>query len=113
VGAAGAASNSRFARGEPVFVDNYYVSLALQFGPIVALATVTLIGVLLVRLVRDTAARPAVVPVAALAGLAASFLVLEAWEYDGAMLCLAAFVVTATVSSAPVAGPADVPAEGA
>ncbi|MEV4516364.1 hypothetical protein AB0K00_46320 [Dactylosporangium sp. NPDC049525] len=114
VGAAGAASNSRFAHGEPVFVDNYYVSLALQFGPVVALATVVLIGVLLVRLARDTATRPAaVVPVAVLAGLAASFLVLEAWEYDGAMLCLAAFVVATTVSSAPVAVPTDVPAEEA
>ncbi len=93
VGAVGAASNSRFAGGPWVFVDNYYVSLALQFGPVLAVAFVGLLVAALVWLRRRSADHPEyVLYLAVVVGLAASFLVIEGWEYDSAMACVAVFV---------------------
>ncbi|HEY2673867.1 MAG TPA: hypothetical protein VGJ07_26320 [Rugosimonospora sp.] len=93
VGAVGAASNSRVAAGSQVFVDNYVISVALQFGPVVAAVLVVLIVAALVRLCRRSVDRPTyVLYIAVVAGLAASFLLIESWEYDSAMACLAVFV---------------------
>jgi hypothetical protein len=92
-GAVGAASNSRLADGPQVFVDNYYVSVALQLGPVALVALLALIAYALVRLCRRSVDRPTdALHIAILAGLAGSFLVIEAWEYAGAMMCLALFV---------------------
>jgi hypothetical protein len=93
VGAVGAASNSRYAIGPRVFVDNYYVSLDLQFGPVLTVLLVALLGATLVWLWRRSIDHPTdVLYLAVVAGLAASFLVIEGWEYDSAMACLAVFV---------------------
>lgn len=95
-----------------VFVDNYFISLALQLGSPAALAVTLLLGYLLVRLWRGTADRPAsVLYIAVLAGLAGTSLVVEAWEYTGAMLVLALFVGYASIFS-PSAR-AEPPAAGA
>jgi hypothetical protein len=89
----GAATTSRVTSGPQVFVDNYFVSVALQFGPVLGVALVAAVGYALWRLCRRTADRPvSVLFVALLAGLACSFLVIEAWEYPGAMMCLGLFV---------------------
>ncbi|MGW1057422.1 O-antigen ligase family protein [Micromonospora rubida] len=93
IGGVGAATTSRVTAGPQVFVDNYFVSVGLQYGLWAIVVLVAGIGYGLVRLWRRTAAHPtSVLHVAVLAGLAASFLVIEAWEYPGAMMCLAAFV---------------------
>jgi hypothetical protein len=93
VGAVGAASNSRVAHGPQVFADNYFISLAMQFGPVVAVLVVVLLLAALVWLYRRSADHPdRVLYFAILVGLAASSLVIEAWEYEGAMACLAVFV---------------------
>lgn len=92
IGSVGAATNSRVATHQ-IFVDNYFVSVALQFGPV--LAGVLVVGVLagLVLLYRRSAGHPgAVLHLAVLAGLVCASLVIEAWEYPGAMLALAVFV---------------------
>jgi hypothetical protein len=92
LGGVGAATTSRVTSGPQVFVDNYFVSVALQFGPVMGVALVAAIGYALWRLWRRTAERPVTVLfVALLAGLACSFLVIEAWEYPGAMMCLGIF----------------------
>jgi hypothetical protein len=93
VGAVGASSNSRYAGGPRVFVDNYYVSLDLQFGPVLTVLLVALLGTALVWWWRRSVNHPTdVLYLAVAAGLAASFLVIEGWEYDSAMACLAVFV---------------------
>lgn len=95
-GAVGAATTSRIASGPQVFVDNYFVSVALQCGPVALAALLVLVVVLLVRLWRRSDRHAGhVVHIAVLAGLACSCLVLEAWEYAGAMSCLALFVAHA------------------
>lgn len=97
IGAAGAATVSRVASGDQIFVDNYFVSVAVQYGLPMMVALVIGIGYLLVRLWRRASTRPSAVPhLAVLTGLAAAFLVIEAWEYTGAMMCLAVFVVYGT-----------------
>jgi hypothetical protein len=93
IGGAGAATNSRVATGHQVFVDNYFVSLALQFGPVllIVIGAASLVG--LWWLWRRTAERPAFVVFLAVAiGLAAAFLLIEAWEYASAMVALALFI---------------------
>ncbi|MFB9234045.1 hypothetical protein ACFFWC_00590 [Plantactinospora siamensis] len=96
IGSVGAATSSRIASGQQVFVDNYYVSLALQFGPVVAVAVVAALGYALFRLWRRAATDPSAgLHFAILTGLAAASLVVEAWEYPGAMMCLAIFVAYA------------------
>ena len=93
VGAVGAATNSRVAGGPQLSVDNYYVSVALQFGPVALAGLVAAVGYALVRLWRGSAERPTyVLYLAVVAGLAVSFLVIDAWEYAAAMTCLALFV---------------------
>lgn len=92
IGAVGAATVSRVADGQQVFVDNYFVSVALQYGLPMMVALLGGIGFLLVRLWRRSAEHPSAVPlVAVLVGLSAASLVVEAWEYPGAMMCLAIF----------------------
>lgn len=94
VGSAGAATSSRIADSTPVFVDNYFVSLVLQFGPVLAAALVGWLGVTLVRLWRRSATDPGAVPyLAALAGFTCAALMIEVWEYPAAMLCLILFAV--------------------
>jgi hypothetical protein len=96
IGGAGAATNSRVASGHQVFVDNYFVSLALQFGPVLLIVLVAALLVGLWWLWRGTAERPAFVVFLAVAiGLASAFLLIEAWEYASAMLALALFVGSA------------------
>jgi len=96
IGGAGAATNSRVATGPQVFVDNYFVSLALQFGPVLFVALIAAFLVGLWWLWRGTAERPAFVVFLAVAiGLAGAFLLIEAWEYASAMLALALFVGSA------------------
>ena len=93
VGAVGAASNSRTATGPRIAVDNYFVSLALQLGPVLAVLFVALVVAALVWLWRRSVDHPTfVLYIGVVAGLAAAFLVIEAWEYDSAMACLAVFV---------------------
>ncbi|MCO1597946.1 hypothetical protein M8C17_22625 [Micromonospora sp. RHAY321] len=97
IGAAGAATVSRVASGEQIFVDNYFVSVALQYGLPMMAALIIGIGYLLVRLWRRASTRPSAVPwLAVLTGLAGAFLVIEAWEYTGAMMCLAVFAAYGT-----------------
>jgi hypothetical protein len=92
IGSAGAATYSRVAEGPSVFVDNYFVSLALQLGPLAAAALVGLFIFWLAKLRSRSPNHPgAALHIALLAGLACSFLVLESWEYAGAMFCLALF----------------------
>ncbi|MET7877717.1 O-antigen ligase family protein [Micromonospora profundi] len=93
IGAAGAATVSRAASGGQVFVDNYFVSVALQYGLPMMVALIAGIGYLLARLWRYASTRPSAVShLAVLTGLSAAFLVIEAWEYTGATMCLALFV---------------------
>ncbi|WP_446218776.1 hypothetical protein [Micromonospora sp. IBHARD004] len=109
LGGVGAATTSRVTSGPQVFVDNYFVSVALQFGPVLGVALVAAFGYALWRLCRRSAERPAsVLFIALLAGLACSFLVIEAWEYPGAMMCLGVFLAYGRCLDA--AGVADVPA---
>ncbi|MEU7770491.1 hypothetical protein AB0C44_04105 [Micromonospora taraxaci] len=92
IGGVGAATTSRVTSSQQIFIDNYFVSVVLQFGPVIGVALVAAIGYLLWKLWRRTAERPgSVLLVALLAGLASSFLVIEAWEYPGAMMCLGVF----------------------
>jgi hypothetical protein len=93
IGGVGAATNSRVAAGHQVFVDNYFVSVALQFGPVLFVAIVAALLVALWWLWRGTAERPTFVLFLAVAvGLAGAFLLIEAWEYASAMLALSLFV---------------------
>ncbi|MGS2616535.1 hypothetical protein ACVCAH_18700 [Micromonospora sp. LZ34] len=93
IGAAGAATVSRVAGGAQIFVDNYFVSVALQYGLPMMVVLVAAVGYLLFWLWRRSATRPsAVLHVAVLAGLSGACLVVEAWEYLGAMMGLAIFV---------------------
>ncbi|MFG1895547.1 hypothetical protein ACGFIP_16180 [Micromonospora zamorensis] len=92
IGGVGAATTSRVTSSQQIFIDNYFVSVALQFGPVLGVALLAATGYLLWKLWRRTAERPgSVLLVALLAGLACSFLVIEAWEYPGAMMCLGVF----------------------
>ena len=97
IGAVGAATTSRVASGTQVYVDNYYVSLAVQLGPVAAVALVALAAYALVRLWRRAGSQPALLaPVTVGCGLAAAFLLIEGWEYVGAMAALALFVAYPT-----------------
>ncbi|MEH1097894.1 O-antigen ligase family protein [Micromonospora sp. CPCC 205561] len=92
IGAVGAATVSRVASGQQVFVDNYFVSVALQYGLPMMVALLGGTGFLLARLWRRSAEHPSAVPlIAVLVGLCGASLVVEAWEYPGAMMCLAIF----------------------
>jgi hypothetical protein len=92
IGGAGAATYSRVAGSAPVFVDNYFLNLGLQFGPVVMGLFVVAVLVALVRLVRGCAAHPGwVMPIALLAGTVAASLVIDSWEFPAAMLALFLF----------------------
>jgi hypothetical protein len=92
-GSAGAATYSRAAGGEEVFVDNYFLNIAWQFGLVVLAGLLVLLVYTLKRLsARTRADHFAVVPLALLAGLAASALMLESWEFPGAMMALGLFL---------------------
>jgi hypothetical protein len=94
IGGVGGATFSRVANGPHVFVDNYFVSVALQFGPLAMVALAAVIIFSLIRLRRRSAENPTyVLHIAVLVGLTCSFLVIESWEYRAAMMCLALFVV--------------------
>ncbi|NJC14384.1 hypothetical protein F4558_004210 [Micromonospora profundi] len=113
IGAAGAATVSRAASGGQVFVDNYFVSVALQYGLPMMVVLIAGIGYLLVRLWRYASTLPSAVShLAVLTGLSAAFLVIEAWEYTGATMCLAVFVAYGNhldpLPPAPVAPAVDV-----
>ncbi|MEH0818625.1 MULTISPECIES: hypothetical protein [unclassified Micromonospora] len=109
IGSVGAATSSRIASGQQIFVDNYFVSLALQLGPVLAVAVVVALGWALWRLWRRGAEdQTAVPPTAILVGLACASLMIEAWEYPGAMMCLALFLAYALRPAPAPAPPAPV-----
>ncbi|MET8148633.1 hypothetical protein ACIBSW_35375 [Actinoplanes sp. NPDC049668] len=94
IGGAGAATYSRVADSPPVFVDNYYLNLGLQFGPVVMAVLIAAVVGALAWLAKNSAARPQwVMPIALVAGLAAASLVIDTWEFQAAML--AAFLFCA------------------
>ncbi|MDG4825204.1 hypothetical protein O7635_25440 [Asanoa sp. WMMD1127] len=96
IGSAGAATYSRVADSPQLFVDNYFISVGLQFGPVVMAALVAAVVAGLVMLTRRSAAKPtSVVLIAVLAGLACASLFIESWEYAAAMATLAVFVAHA------------------
>jgi hypothetical protein len=115
VGGVGAATNSRASNSPQIFVDNYFVSVALQFGVPVLVALVIALVWGLVRLSRRSEREPwNVVHLAVLVGLSAGCLMIEVWEYADAMMCLALFVAYA-MRAGPPASETDpvVPAESA
>jgi hypothetical protein len=92
IGSAGAATFSRVASTEPVFVDNYYVSVGLQFGPVVMAILVASVVAALAVLSRASARHPTyVMPIAIVSGLACASLVIDGWEFPAAMLTLILF----------------------
>jgi hypothetical protein len=94
IGGAGAATYSRVADSPPVFVDNYYLDLGLQFGPVVMVVLIAAVVAALVWLARRSAADPlTAMPIALVAGLAGASLVIDSWEFPAAML--AAFLFCA------------------
>ena len=104
VGGAGAATYSRVASSAQVFVDNYFISIVLQYGYVIAAVVIALIGWGLVRLSVRSAARPEyAVHLALLAGAAAGAMMIELWEYPLAMVCLALFLAYTRARSAPAA----------
>jgi hypothetical protein len=106
VGGVGAATYSRAASTPQVFVDNYFVSVVLQFGYVVPIVLAGLIVWGLFRLSRRSAEHPHhVVYLAVLAGTVGGCLMIELWEYGDAMVCLALFVAYAARRT-EAAGPA-------
>ncbi|WP_305782737.1 hypothetical protein [Symbioplanes lichenis] len=92
IGAAGGASYSRVAESAPRFVDNYFINIGLQFGPIVMVLLLLLTVLTLVLLVRESGRRPELImPIGLLAGLACASLTLDTWEFKSAMLTLILF----------------------
>jgi hypothetical protein len=92
IGGAGAATYSRVASGPPVFVDNYFINVGLQFGPIVMVILIGAVVAALARLARGSARHPQyVMPIAVVSGLAAASLVIDSWEFPAAMLALILF----------------------
>jgi hypothetical protein len=92
IGGAGAATYSRVASSPPVFVDNYFLNIGLQFGPIVMALLVVAVLAALIQLVRGCRSNPRwVMPIALLAGTAAASLVIDSWEFPAAMLALFLF----------------------
>jgi hypothetical protein len=92
IGAAGGATYSRVASSPPRFVDNYFLNIGLQFGPVVMVLLVAATGFALVRLARASARRPELtMPIALLCGLAAASLTLDTWEFKSTMLALILF----------------------
>ncbi|MEV6302237.1 hypothetical protein AB0M02_22665 [Actinoplanes sp. NPDC051861] len=105
VGGAGAATYSRVASSPQVFVDNYFVSMILQYGYLVAAAVAVLIIWGLFRLWRGSEGNDHyVVYIAVLAGATCGSLMIELWEYTSAMACLALFVAYA-MRSVPATPP--------
>ncbi|HEV7709371.1 MAG TPA: hypothetical protein VGP16_14325 [Asanoa sp.] len=93
IGSAGAATYSRVADTPPLFVDNYFISVGLQFGPVVMAALIVAVAYALFVLTRRSATKPSSVPlIAVLTGLACASLFIESWEYAAAMATLALFV---------------------
>jgi hypothetical protein len=97
LGGAGAATTSRVVgEGHQIFVDNYFLSIALQFGVPVLIVVLGLALWALLRLSRLSADHPGyVLHIALLAGLLCGSLVIETWEYTGAMMVLALFAAYA------------------
>lgn len=92
IGSAGAATYSRVASSEPVFVDNYFINVGLQFGPIVMVLLIGAVAAALIRLSRGSGQHPTwVMPIAIVAGLVCASLVIDSWEFAAAMLALILF----------------------
>ena len=92
IGGAGAATYSRVASGPPIFVDNYFINVGLQFGPIVMVILIGTVVAALALLARGSARHPRyVMPIALVSGLAAASLVIDSWEFPAAMLALILF----------------------
>jgi hypothetical protein len=92
IGGAGAATYSRVASSPPVFVDNYFLNIGLQFGPIVMAVLIAAVIVALIWLARGSAEHPRwVMPIALVTGLALSALVIDSWEFPAAMLAVFLF----------------------
>jgi hypothetical protein len=113
VGGAGAATFSRAASSPEVFVDNYFVSVVLQYGFPIATVVAGLLVWGLYRLSRKSAEHGRyAVHLALLAGLACGSLMIELWEYTLAMVCLALFLAYArAVPDEPEPAEAQSPAE--
>ncbi|WP_018217364.1 hypothetical protein [Salinispora vitiensis] len=92
IGAAGGATYSRVADSPPQFVDNYFLNVGLQFGPVVMVLLVGATVFALVWLARGSVRRPEfVMPIALVSGLAAASVTLDSWEFTAAMLTLILF----------------------
>jgi len=92
IGGAGAATYSRVASSPPVFVDNYFLNLGLQLGPVVMVLVVAAVVGALAWLARGSADHPhRVILVAVVSGLAAASLVIDSWEFPAAVLALILF----------------------
>jgi hypothetical protein len=92
IGAAGGASYSRVAESAPRFVDNYFINVGLQFGPVMMVLLVAATVAALVMLVRGSGRRPELImPIGLLAGLACASLTLDTWEFKSTMLTLILF----------------------
>jgi hypothetical protein len=92
IGGAGAATYSRVASGPPIFVDNYFINVGLQFGPIVMVILIGAAVAALARLAHGSVRHPRyVMPIAVVSGLAAASLMIDSWEFPAAMLALILF----------------------
>ena len=108
VGGVGAATNSRASSSPQIFTDNYFVSIALQFGVPMLVGLVIALVWSLISLSRRSERQPRnVVHLAVLAGLAAGCLMIEVWEYADAMMCLALFAAYAMQNRLSVGSVAD------
>jgi hypothetical protein len=92
IGGAGGATYSRVASSPPRFVDNYFLAVGLQFGPVVMVLLVAATVAVLVLLARASARRPELVmPIGLLCGLACASLTVDTWEFASTMLTLVLF----------------------
>lgn len=83
LGFSGAASESRFS-ARTVVVDNYYLSLSLQYG-LLAIAIIGPLVVLSVLMLRQSRQFPRLRSGAVLAACLVAFLFVDFWEYTSAM----------------------------
>ncbi|MFI7587860.1 O-antigen ligase family protein [Spongisporangium articulatum] len=89
LGSVGAASFSQFSSADKVFVDNYWLSLAFQFGALVLLVVYLAFIALLIAVVTGRVPQgPARAMAAVLVSVGAASILLEVWEYPGAMALL-------------------------
>ncbi|GGL19532.1 hypothetical protein [Mangrovihabitans endophyticus] len=92
IGGAGGATYSRVAASPPRFVDNYFLDVGLQFGPVVMVLLVVATVATVVACVRASRRRrDLVLPIGLVCGLACASLTLDTWEFGATMLTLILF----------------------